>query len=78
MNETRFATIAFLLVGAPLWASDHADPMDLSRLKPLEPVITDLFVFPVNEQGEPAVPFDRKDSVRLHDPDAGRRFWLAW
>ncbi len=54
-------------------ASDHADPMDLTRLQPLEPVITDLFVFPVDAQGHPVSPFERTDQVRLHNPDLSLR-----
>ena len=69
--------IAVMLSGSPLLASDHADPMDLTRLKPLEPVITDLFVFPVDAAGKPAFPFDRTDGIRLHNPDVKRRSELA-
>ncbi|MEL6104892.1 MAG: hypothetical protein AAFU85_02595 [Planctomycetota bacterium] len=43
----------------PAWASDHADPMDIKRLKPLEPVITDLFVFPVDSNGILVHPYRR-------------------
>jgi hypothetical protein len=54
-------------------ASDHADPIDLTRMAPLEPVITDLFVFPVDMDGQPAFPFVRKDFIQLQQPDLSPR-----
>lgn len=47
--------------------------MDLTRLKPLEPVITDLFVFPVDADGKPASPFERTDRIRLQKPELKAR-----
>ncbi len=44
--------LTILALTHPCFASDHADPIDLLRWSPLDPVITDLFVFPVDEAGE--------------------------
>lgn len=49
----KWAVVSSLLavLAARLYASDHADPIDLLMLgKPLEPGITDLFVFPRGDQ----------------------------
>lgn len=43
--------LAVLAAPIPASASDHADPIDLFGLHPLDPVITDLFVFPADAEG---------------------------
>ncbi|MBX3427563.1 MAG: hypothetical protein KF688_17925 [Pirellulales bacterium] len=48
-------------------ASDHADPIDPLYLLRQEGAITDLFVFPVLQDGTPAFPFARTANLPLHD-----------
>ena len=48
--------------------SDHADPMDLFNLVPLEGGITDLFAFPVDADDKPVEPWPRGENLPLHDP----------
>jgi hypothetical protein len=52
------AGIAVAMSGFPLAASDHADPIDILRTQPLEPVITDLFVFPVDKDGKSILKYE--------------------
>jgi len=67
------AGVALLLLQNMLIASDHADPIDLTRWKPLEPVITDLFVFPVDQDGKSIRRFERTDDVSLKTPGVEKR-----
>jgi hypothetical protein len=60
------ASILALVLSSAVAASDHADPIDATRLKPLEPVITDLFVFPVDAKGKVVAPFEVTDGIPLH------------
>jgi hypothetical protein len=46
-------------------ASDHADPLDFTNTKPLEPGITDLFVFPVLPNDAVCNPYERLDKTYL-------------
>ena len=45
-SRFAFAALLLLIVQAVPQASDHADPIDLFMRQPLEPGLTDLFVFP--------------------------------
>ena len=54
-------------------ASDHADPIDPFNKERLEGGITDLFVFPVLEDGSPAFPFNRTDGISLATPNVEPR-----
>ena len=54
------------LLSSPLAASDHADPIDFTRKKPLEPGITDLFFFPVDGEGRVVNLYKDNDSIPLH------------
>lgn len=60
---------AIVLAAGPLHASDHADPIDPFNKERLEGGITDLFIFPVLEDGSPAFPFERTDGISLAAPD---------
>ena len=51
-------------------ASDHADPIDVLNRQRQERALTDLFVFPVKQDGTPAFPFERVSQLPLHDPFA--------
>lgn len=63
------AVLALFSGGLP--ASDHADPLDIKNSKPLEPGITDLFVFPVSDTDEVPHFHRRDDKICLHfDYDA--------
>src|SRR5579871_106300 len=68
--------ILVLLIGPSLFASDHADPLDFTRMKPLEPVITDLFVFPVDKEGKVVAPF-KGDDIPLHPGQLVKREALS-
>ncbi|MCS7466841.1 hypothetical protein NZK35_09315 [Stieleria sp. ICT_E10.1] len=59
-----------LLVLLPLAAaaSDHADPIDVLNRQRQERALTDLFVFPVKQDGTPAFPFERVAKLPLHAP----------
>ncbi len=52
----------------PSLASDHADPIDPFNREALEGGITDLFVFPVNANGEPVLPTKVNQALSLADP----------
>jgi hypothetical protein len=71
------ALSAVLAAPGPGRASDHADPIDPWNKERLEGGITDLFVFPVLEDGKPAFPFERKDGVSLATPDVSPRRALS-
>lgn len=58
------AVTAVLLAAAPVFASDHADPIDPFNRERLEGGITDLFVFPVDENGKIAFPFERTPAAQ--------------
>jgi hypothetical protein len=47
---------------------DHADPIDPLNFERLEGGITDLFAFPLTQQGTPAIPFQGNRSISLSDP----------
>src|SRR5229473_1851282 len=64
-----FVAMTVLVCGDALLTSDHADPIDPFHLKKPELNITDLFVFPVLENGEVAFPFVRTDAISLDRPD---------
>jgi hypothetical protein len=75
-SRTRTAKLRFILLGTALlvfggamFASDHADPIDLLHRKRLEPDISDLFLFPVLANDEAAFPFNRTDKISLAYPD---------
>lgn len=58
--------LGLTLGGSHASASDHADPIDIFRREPLEPVITDLFVFPVDKYGKVVGLHRPKDGIPLH------------
>jgi hypothetical protein len=58
-----------ILCSTPLFASDHADPIDPFNRERLEGGITDLFFFPILADGKPAFPFRRTDGISLVTPD---------
>src|SRR5688500_4716279 len=62
-----------LMVPSDTRASDHADPIDPFSREQLEAGITDLFVFPIDEKGMPAHPFERTDAISLERPDLNSR-----
>jgi hypothetical protein len=62
-----------VLSSSPLLASDHADPIDPFNRERLEGGITDLFFFPILEDGKVAFPFERKDRIPLWEPDLSPR-----
>lgn len=72
---SRAAVLCFAFVATHpmnrLVASDHADPIDPFSKESLEAGITDLFVFPVTENGAPAGPFVPETKISLADPLAG-------
>jgi len=61
------------LSSTPVFASDHADPIDPFNRERLEGGITDLFFFPILEDGKAAFPFERMDKVSLSAPDLSLR-----
>lgn len=71
------AGVLLLLLSSSLAASDHADPVDFTRKKPLEPVITDLFVFPVDAKGMVVKPFDA-GNIPLHPGKLEKRKELCY
>jgi hypothetical protein len=64
---------AAVFFSSSLFASDHADPIDPFNRERLEGGITDLFVFPILDDGKPAFPFERKDATSLAKPDLSLR-----
>jgi hypothetical protein len=60
------SSLMLLVVNATVMASDHADPIDITRWKPLEPVITDLFVFPVDKDGKPILKYELPAEKKLY------------
>jgi hypothetical protein len=58
-----------LLLTRTLFASDHADPIDLFRTERLEPGITDLFFFPVDENDNVVAPYVAEDKLSLAEPN---------
>jgi len=74
LSPVARAAVLVLALTSTVVASDHADPIDLTRMRPLEPVITDLFVFPVDVKGKVVAPFEVTDGIPLHprrDPNKG-------
>jgi hypothetical protein len=69
--------LAIVSSSALLLASDHADPVDLWNRKRLEPGITDLFLFPMKANEEPAFPFKRTNGISLANPDLKPRESLS-
>jgi hypothetical protein len=68
------SAIAALVLSAPaLHASDHADPIDPFNRERLEGGITDLFVFPILQDGRAAFPFKRTDGISIASPDLSMR-----
>jgi hypothetical protein len=69
----RISVAALLLVNGPraALASDHADPIDPFDSERQESGITDLFAFPILENGEIAFPYDAAaDGIPLSVDDA--------
>jgi hypothetical protein len=64
-----FIRTAWILLVPFLLASDHADPIDPFNKKRLEGGITDLFVFPVKQDGKVAFPFTPRDAISLAKPN---------
>ena len=69
----RGCLLILSFLGGTTWASDHADPIDPFNREQLEAGITDLFVFPIDENGAPVFPFERTDGVSLSMPDVKPR-----
>src|SRR5688500_2709634 len=65
--------IVLLLLPSGAPASDHADPIDPFSREQLEAGSTDLFVFPIDENGMPVHPFKRTDGISLERPDLSPR-----
>jgi hypothetical protein len=74
---TRLIRVACVLAVPFLIASDHADPIDPFNKERLEGGITDLFVFPVTENGKVAFPFTPTDMISLSDPNLDPRQELS-
>ena len=66
-RNTIAAGCTVLLLACLAKASDHADPIDPLYLQRQEGAITDLFVFPVLANGQPAYPFEYDSNLPLHD-----------
>lgn len=56
-----------VVLSCRLYASDHADPMELLNRQRQEGAITDLFCFPVFADETPAYPFVREAKLPLHN-----------
>lgn len=69
INQLICITALALLPAATSLASDHADPIDPFNRERLEGGITDLFVFPILESGQAALPFRRTDGISIAKPD---------